>query len=268
MVIPAQPDPSPDPPVLTALGPRRRTSGAPAALRPSALPWWAELGALFALYQAFEFVRSLVSGKPGPARHNTLQIVHLERFAHVFWEHGLNGLVGNHPLLSQAMDIYYGVAHFLVPPLVLLWLWHLHPAGYRRWRNALIVTSLIGLALFALYPVAPPRLTVDFGHFVDTSVRFGGLGPLDRGNFVDKNPFAAMPSLHFGWSLWCALAVITAGTRRVRVVSLLHPAVTLMVIIGTGNHWILDAAAGALILAAVVVGLPGPRPGTSRKGYP
>lgn len=157
------------------------------------------------------------------------------------------------------MNIYYGVAHFIVPPLVLVWLWRRHPRAFRRWRNALIVVSLIGLAIFAVYPVAPPRLTVGFVHFVDTSVRFGGLGPLDRGNFVDKNPFAAMPSLHFAWALWCAIAVISAGARPAKALALLHPLVTLMVIIGTGNHWILDAAAGALILAAVVVGLPSRR---------
>ncbi|GAC1595227.1 MAG: hypothetical protein NVS3B21_18110 [Acidimicrobiales bacterium] len=227
------------------------------------------MGALFVLYQSFEFVRSLVSGKPGPARRNTLQIIHLERFIHVFREHGMNAFVGAHPLLGQAMDIYYGIAHFIVPPLVLVWLWKRHPGGYGRWRNALIIVSLIGLAVFALYPVAPPRLTADFGHFVDTSARFGGLGPLDRGNFVDKNPFAAMPSLHFGWALWCAVAVISAGARRVRLLALAHPAVTLIVIIGTGNHWILDAGAAALMLAVAVAALPSrPRPANGRIRHP
>ncbi|GAC1359286.1 MAG: hypothetical protein NVSMB4_18290 [Acidimicrobiales bacterium] len=211
---------------------------------------------LFVAYQAFEFVRSLVSAQSGVARRNTLQVVHLERFAHVFWEHRLNAFVGDHPSLAQAMDIYYGVAHFVVPPLVLVWLWRHHPGSFRRWRNTLIVVSLVGLAIFSLYPVAPPRLTVGFGHFIDTSVRFGGLGPLDRGNFVDKNPFAAMPSLHFGWSMWCATAVICVGTRPAKALMVLHPTMTLLVIVGTGNHWLLDAGAAALILAVVVVALP------------
>jgi len=97
---------------------------------------------------------------------------------------------------------------------------------------------LVSLLVFWQFPVAPPRLytgviSVTDGptcreaiaaemaqlYFVDTDACYGGLGPLDRGNFKDHNPYAAMPSLHMAWSTWCACAVIGAlgletGWRR------------------------------------------------------
>ena len=220
--------------------------------RPSRLPWWAEAITLFVLYQAFEYARTLVVGRRGPAQRHARTIVTLERWMRIYPEPRLNAFAVAHKTLAQGMDVYYGTVHFVVPPLVLWWLWRRHPGRYAPWRNILIAVSLAGLALFALYPLAPPRLTVGIAaHFTDTAVRFGGLGPLDRGNFVDKNPYAAMPSLHIAWSTWCAFAVI-ASTRswRGRWVMLAYPAATLIVVMGTANHWILDGVAGVVLVGA------------------
>ena len=220
--------------------------------RPSRLPWWGEAAALFALYQLFELARTLVVGRRGPAERHARSIVELERWLRVYPEPHLNAFAVAHKSLAQGMDIYYGTVHFVVPPLVLWWLWRQHPSRYATWRNVLIAVSVAGLVLFALYPLAPPRLTVGIGaHFTDTAVRFGGLGPLDRGNFVDKNPYAAMPSLHIAWSTWCAFAFIfTSRAGRWRWVTLAYPAATLIVVMGTANHWILDGAAGVVLVVA------------------
>ena len=238
--------------------------------RPARLPWWAEAVALFALYQLFEYLRTLVVGRSGPALRHARGVVHVERWLRLYPEPGLNAAVSAHTAVAQAMDIYYGTIHFVVPPLVLWWLWRRQPDEYTRWRNVLIAVSVAGLILFALYPLAPPRLTTGItAHFVDTAVRFGGLGPLDRGNFVDKNPYAAMPSLHMAWSGWCAMAVIVGGRagRRPapawRWLMLAYPAATLTVVMGTANHWLLDGVAGVVLLVAACAILDAARvPGT------
>jgi hypothetical protein len=154
------------------------------------------------------------------------------------------------------MNIYYGTIHFVIPPLVLFWLWRSHPEHYRRLRNALAAVTVSSIIFFITVPLAPPRFVPAQVHatFHDTTP-FGGLGPLDRGNFKDDNPYAAMPSLHMAWSTWCACAVIgVVGTRSrrrwLRWLALLYPLTTLLVVIGTANHWFLDAVGGWVLLAA------------------
>jgi hypothetical protein len=154
------------------------------------------------------------------------------------------------------MNIYYGTIHFVIPPLVLIWLWRRHPEHYRRARNILAVVTIASLPIFIAVPLAPPRFAPPQAHasFQDTTP-YGGLGPLDRGNFKDDNPYAAMPSLHVVWSTWCACVVIgvAASKRRKRWLALLYPVTTLVVVVGTANHWFLDAVGGWLMLAIVWV---------------
>ena len=214
--------------------------------------------AVAALYELFEIVRAAIVGHAGPAQRHAWAVVAVERWIRLFPEPAANRWVSDHKAVAQAMDIWYGTVHFVIPPLVLVWLWRRHRAVYARWRNILIATSVAAIAVFWLYPMAPPRLFVGAGtHFVDTSMRFGGLGPLDRGNFVDHNPYAAMPSLHIAWAAWCAWALISPSTgtgRRASWWSILYPLATTAVVIGTANHWILDAVAGVVLVAAGVWG--------------
>jgi len=222
-------------------------------LRPSRLPGWAEVVVLFALYQGFEQARARVVGQRGPALRSARWVVAVERWTWTLHEGRLNHWLAAHQTLAQATTIFYGTVHFVVPVVVLVWLWRRHPGQYGRWRDSLAVATLIALACFALVTVAPPRLYAGGGlHFVDTSARFGGLGPLDRGNFKDENPYAAMPSLHVAWSTWCACAVISASRlrrRRLRWLVLAYPALTVVVVLATANHWFLDAVGGWLVLA-------------------
>lgn len=257
-------------------------------MRPARWRWWAEAATVVALYELFEIVRASIVGHAGAAQRHARTVVAVERWIRVFPEPAVNRWVVAHKTLAQAMDIYYGTLHFVVPPFVLIWLWRRHPDAYARWRNILIVTSVAAIAAFWLYPLAPPRLFAGAGaHLVDTSVRFGGLGPIDRGNFVDRNPYAAMPSLHIAWAAWCAWALIApAGKgsvpatrkgsvpaaesgRRVSWWSVLYPLVTTVVVIGTANHWILDAVGGVVLIGAGVwcaAGLEKLRLGRPKRG--
>jgi hypothetical protein len=219
--------------------------------RPSRLQWWAEFPILFVLYQLFEIGRGHVHPRATPAFRNARWLEDLERWTWTLHEAPLNHFVFDHKTLAQAMNIYYGTIHFVGPPLVLFWLWRSHPEHYRRLRNALAVMTISSIAFFITVPLAPPRFVPPQAHatFQDTTP-YGGLGPLDRGNFKDDNPYAAMPSLHVAWSTWCACAVIGAARKRwTRWLTLLYPLATLLVVVGTANHWFLDAVGGWLLLA-------------------
>jgi hypothetical protein len=67
-----------------------------------------------------------------------------------------------------------------------------------------------------------------------------------------------MPSLHFGWALMVAVGLIVATRSRGRWLWLLHPLLTLLVIVGTANHYWLDAIAATALLGAAltVIHLP------------
>lgn len=243
-------------------------------MKPSRFPWWVEFPALFLIYQGFEQLRDHAAGKAGPAQQHARWIVDLERWTWTLHEHRLNTFVADHKTLAQAMDIYYGSVHFLIPPAVLIWLWRRHPDQYRRWRNILASLTFVSLLFFWQFPVAPPRLyagvqPVDSTqtcnkaiaadgphlHFVDTDACYGGLGPWDKGSYKDLNPYAAMPSLHMAWSTFSACAVIAglgleAGRRRRwRWLALLYPGWTFSVVMGTANHWFLDGVGGWIFLA-------------------
>jgi len=124
----------------------------------------------------------------------------------------------------------------------------------------LLVMLTLGLVAFWLYPLTPPRLMPERFTFVDTAARFFNFGPQQRVTLLHGVPtaasraafgnlFAAMPSLHVGWSTWSALALVPVIRRRwLKVLVLLYPVVTTFAIVVTANHWILDAVGGWMVL--------------------
>ncbi|ONK12285.1 phosphatase PAP2 family protein [Streptomyces sp. MP131-18] len=202
-------------------------------------------------YWAYSWVRSYARGDRDTAEAHGHQILDIQRFLHIDIEHSLNRAVAARPWLSDAMDFYYQTFHFAVPLTILGWLLVRHPAEYRTARRWLALTTLFGLVGFWLYPLAPPRLMPGLG-YIDTAngpqdlndPRYGALTGI-------TNPYAAMPSLHVGWSLWCALVLWrVAPYRWLRVAGLAYPLLTTVVIMGTANHYLLDAAGGAAVVGA------------------
>ena len=160
-------------------------------------------------------------------------------------ERSINHAVNSVTWLIVGMNYYYATLHFIVTPACLIWLFLAHPRIYRGARTVLLVTSLIALAGFWLYPLAPPRLLPQYG-YIDTLLKFHTWGSLADPKIAQhSNQFAAMPSLHIGWALWCG-AVIYYCSRRtwLRVLGVLYPFCTLVVIVGTANHFLVDALAG------------------------
>ncbi len=134
------------------------------------------------------------------------------------------------------------------PPLSVLDLAVVNAGGTTS--DALAATTALALIGFALYPLMPPRLLPSSYGFVDSLAVFGSPWSFDSTAMHKiSNQYAAMPSLHFAWSLWCGLALAPALVRRsAKTLAWLYPVVTLAAIVITGNHFVIDAVAGAIVL--------------------
>ncbi len=219
-------------------------------VRPIAPPrWWQELlfiGLSYALYSA---VRSGVPAQEGSALSRAIQLDGLERKLGIAFEQSVNVAVAGMHWLAQFCNYFYATAHFVVTISVLVWLYLRRPEHYRPLRTALYSTNLVALVGFWLYPLAPPRM---LSGFVDTVVVFRTWGSWGSDAVASTtNQYAAMPSMHIGWALWCGIVLFHLGRRWwVRALGVAYPTMTLFVIVATANHFVLDAVGGALALAA------------------
>ncbi|HET9381657.1 MAG TPA: phosphatase PAP2 family protein [Streptomyces sp.] len=225
-----------------------RTLLRPVPSRPNLL---LELLLIRLAYAAYAQVRHAVSGGRGRAEEHGREILRLERFLRLDVERAVNGAVLRADRLRGFFDVYYTSFHFAVPLAVLGVLYWRRPADYRWARSALGLGTLFALLGFWLYPLAPPRLMPGLG-IVDTVHGAQDLARPDYGTLTAlTNPYAAMPSLHFGWALWCGVVVVVLAPRAwLKALGLLHPLCTAGAIVATGNHWVLDAAGGALVIGA------------------
>ncbi|CAM5556980.1 bifunctional glycosyltransferase 87/phosphatase PAP2 family protein [Streptomyces abikoensis] len=200
-------------------------------------------------YWVYQFIRARATGERSVAEAHGRQILGAEEFLHLDVEHGFNRFVADSGWLTGGMNYYYGTFHFLVPVCLLVWLYVRRPGTYRWARTALSLATLIALAGFWAYPLAPPRLMPGLG-FVDTANGPQDLDNPDFGALTElSNQYAAMPSLHIGWSLWCGIVVaVVARKRWMKWLGMLYPLMTLSVIVGTANHYVLDAVGGALVV--------------------
>ncbi|WP_051684277.1 phosphatase PAP2 family protein [Blastococcus sp. URHD0036] len=222
---------------------------------PGGLPWWCEILLLAALYGIYSLVRNSVGDVSEIAYRNAFSVLRFEDAWDIAWERGLNDWVQGSATLAGAVALHYATLHFLVTPAVLVWLYRRRRDQYRVVSATLMATTAVALLGFYLMPTAPPRLLSGEG-FVDVMSQTAGWGwwPSSGAPASDaiSNQFAAMPSLHCAWALWCG-AVLFVMVRRtwVRVVGVLYPLSTFFVVMGSGNHFLLDVVAGAGLLVVV-----------------
>ncbi|WP_190112600.1 bifunctional glycosyltransferase 87/phosphatase PAP2 family protein [Streptomyces cinnamoneus] len=202
-------------------------------------------------YWVYSYVRGQAPDSRSLAESHGRQIIGVEEFLHIDVEHGFNHFVAGVGWLKDSMNYYYGTFHFLVPLSLLGYLYLRRPATYRWARTALGFATLMALVGFWLYPLAPPRLMPGHG-FIDTANGPQDLSHPDFGALTElSNQYAAMPSLHIGWSLWCGVVIaVVASTSWTKWLGMLYPLLTFSVIVGTANHYVLDAAGGALVVAS------------------
>jgi len=248
-------------------------SPAVAARRRLGLRWWKELLYVAAFYGIYSIVRNTF-GSAGStsqlasetAYGHALDVIKIERFFHLFVEPPLQSwylsLPGNG--LIRGWNIYYGTAHFVVTIVALVVLFRRDPTRYPTWRNTLAIMTAIALVGFASFSLMPPRLldnTSEYGacfhrqpachHFDlnDTLESYGGLWSFDSGAMSKvSNQYAAMPSLHTGWSTWCAFVLVPMiRRRRWKILMAMYPVATVFGIMITGNHYWLDAIGGLIV---------------------
>jgi hypothetical protein len=241
------------------------TAVTPAATRPR-LRWWREVLYVLAFYGVYTVVRNrgLDVNSHVQAYHNGLRVIRAEKFLHSFHEKWVQDLFyPSAKWFLEFWNVFYGSAHFIVTVVALVWLFRRKPSRYPLWRNTLAFTTLFALIGFAFFPLMPPRLLdvappIGAGQhygFVDTLQVVGGLWSFDSGTMHKiSNQYAAMPSLHFGWSSWCACVLFPMIRRRwLRAVIVVYPFITLFAIVVTANHYWLDAAGGAAVFGAAFV---------------
>ncbi len=246
---------------LAAVGAGLDLDGTPASARRTwlrgrpGLTWWSEILLLAALYGIYSLVRNSVGDVSAIAFENATSILRFEDAWDLALERGLNDWVQGSGALAAVVALHYATLHFLVTPAVLIWLYRRRRADYRVVSGALMATTAVALLGFYLMPTAPPRL-MRSEDFVDVMSQTASWGwwPTSGAPASDaiSNQFAAMPSLHCAWALWCGI-VLAVMVRRtwVRVIGVLYPLSTFFVVMGSGNHFLLDVVAGAALLLVV-----------------
>jgi PAP2 superfamily len=225
-----------------------------------------EAALLFGLYALWQFAGSFTVMGTSGAIPRARWLWQAERFLHMPSETALQHPFLSHPLLVQASNLYYDILHFPLLGACLIWLYARHRASYPRVRTTVAVFTGASL-LIQLIPVAPPRLLPMTG-MVDTAVQYGQSVYSWSGGF-DADEFSAMPSVHVGWALIVAVAVITVSRNRWRWLATAYPAATLLVVAVTANHFWLDGIAAAMLVVLVLAGqrmARGIRSGKSSQG--
>jgi uncharacterized membrane protein YbhN (UPF0104 family) len=212
------------------------------------LPAAAEVAIVAAGYAGYALVRLAVRASRPAAIAHAAGLWRAERWLHAGIEPSLNQLAAARPVLAETAGYYYGLAHFIVTPLVLAWLWLRRPGSFGPLRSALVLATTAANVVFWTWPVAPPRFAVP--GLADVLARYRILGAgSPHGPERLVNLYAAMPSLHVAWAAWCAVAIVAATRGRWRHLAWLYPAATTLDVLATANHFVLDAVAGLAVTA-------------------
>ena len=239
---------------MTAAGSQ---NGSPASSAEGVTPapkrthWWVELLVIVWLLWVYDLISNLAPLRRHIAIAHAQGILDLERSLHLSPELTLDRWLAGHHTLGLLLSYYYDNAHFIVTFGLLGWLWWKRADLYRPLRNALVLVNVIGFAVFWLYPVAPPRVLHGFTDVVAAS---GTIGSWHTGSLASQaNQYAAMPSLHIAWAVWCTIAIWQI-TRRpwLRVLAVLYPCVTAVAVLATGNHFLLDLVGGLVTVGVSV----------------
>ncbi|GAB7004883.1 hypothetical protein JCM18899A_23560 [Nocardioides sp. AN3] len=213
-----------------------------------------ELLIIVALVVVYDRLRSLAEVRVPFAVEHGWAILHDEMSLHLRIEDGLNTWLAGQALLRELCADYYQFMHETVALSVLAICYVKRPKVYRPARNAIVLTNVIGLVVYALYPVAPPRLLPGSG-FVDLVAR-AGYGASHGAITADQ--YGAMPSLHLAWATWAALTVFAMTRRRwLHALMVVHVGLTGFIVIATGNHYVFDVLVGMAlgIASALATGL-------------
>jgi hypothetical protein len=248
----------------------------PATASGRRLRWWREVLYVIAFYLVYSWIRNQFGSAGNDAARiayeHARDIIGIQDAMGLWFEPELQRWYLDLPAMGgiRLWNIYYGTAHFVVTAVALIWIYRRLPDRYSLWRSTLAAMTAAALIGFATYSLMPPRLlgsTSQYGAcfeqqvedchgdgMVDTLAVHGGWLSFDDEEVAEvSNQYAAMPSMHTGWSTWSAFVMWQLVRRRwAKVLVVLYPVATVFCILITGNHYWLDAVGG---LAAFAVGL-------------
>jgi hypothetical protein len=208
-----------------------------------------EIAGLAALYGLYEVVRGAGGENVQAALANTADIVAVEQAVGIHVERGVQEAFEAIPLAPTLLGLAYVLLHFAGTAAALIWIHRRHPDRFPIVRTTFVVATALALVGYVFYPAAPPRLS-GLG-FSDTVTSSTGLDLSSDLLGALYNPFAAVPSLHFGYALIVGVAIAAVAKGRAwRIAGALYPATMLLIIVATGNHFFLDAALGGLVVVA------------------
>lgn len=241
------------------------------ARRPAA---WAEVALIAVLYVGYSLSRTLVDADPAAAVENGQLLLTAERAVGLDVERSLVDWLVASTTLSVLAGYLYAALHYTVTPAVLVWLYCRRPDQYRGARLVLFAATAVALVCYFWVPTAPPRLLPDaYPDVLALTAQWGWWGAeasAPRGLGSLTNQYAALPSMHVGWAVWCGVVLaVLARTRTMRVVGVGYPLLVTLIVVATGNHYLLDAVAGAaLVLGFAALAALAPRlaPVRSRRG--
>jgi hypothetical protein len=210
-----------------------------------------ELLLLFTMFVGYRAGRLLTSDHTSAAFANARELWRIERWLHLPLEQTVQGWLLRDVHLVELANTYYAIVHFPATVAFLVWMFLRRPAHYLWVRRSMIMLTAASLVGHVAFPLAPPRMRPDLG-FVDTGATFGPnvYGPPEGGSIA--NQFAAMPSLHVGWAVLVAVGLIVATRSKWRWLGLAHPLITVLVVVGTANHWWLDGVVALVLLAGAM----------------
>jgi hypothetical protein len=200
-----------------------------------------QVALVLAALGGYELLRAAMEPDWPLALRHAREVVAWERAAHVAWEAPLQGAFLRAPALVSALDVFYLVAHFALTGLFFVWLYRRSRPAFGAFRNAFLAATAVALAGHAAFPTAPPRLA---------GVGIQGTLGIDVGAI--SNPVAAIPSLHAGWALGVGVGLVLHARRPWKLAGALYPAVVLLTIVVTGNHFVIDAVAGMAVMAVAL----------------
>jgi membrane-associated phospholipid phosphatase len=208
---------------------------------------------LLCCYVTYDVARIAVRGREAVAMANAQGITNAEKALHIYVEPFIQTTASHVHVLILFMDWFYANVHLPATILILVWIYLYRHETFAFFRNVFLTMNVLAMTIFAVFPVAPPRLVPTSG-VVDTLYLYSTTNYRSGIMSFVTDQYAAFPSLHIGYALFLSLAIfLLTRNRLARVLAAVYPVVLCAAIIITGNHYVLDVVAGVLVLGVAFV---------------
>jgi membrane-associated phospholipid phosphatase len=215
-----------------------------------------EITLVSGLFMAYFTTRGLVAGRESEAFINAYQLMQLQRQLGIFWELTIQDWVLGSPTLIWLMNTIYMYTHMPAVILFAAWVFLRHHDRYPEVRNVFLGMLGVGLLIYMLHPLAPPRFFTASG-FVDTLEVYSPVDYHQESIQMLYNPYAAMPSLHVGFAVFVGIGLYMIGGHWFhKALGILFPLLMSIAVVATGNHFILDAVAGTMLAGGAYIFVP------------